>query len=73
MPLKPPEGKKPAWDWRRVFNVSSGKSERSTVVPARPPATRAVANGGWDEEDDMVGGVTRGMQDVSYELRGSRP
>lgn len=41
MPVKPPEAAKPAEDWRRVFRVSRGYRERSTVVPARPPA--------WDE------------------------
>ncbi|KJK83331.1 hypothetical protein H634G_01460 [Metarhizium anisopliae BRIP 53293] len=46
IPEKPPEGKKPADDWSRVFSVSSGKSERSTVVPARAPANRADWKGG---------------------------
>ncbi|KAG4220973.1 hypothetical protein PC116_g30549 [Phytophthora cactorum] len=48
MPRKPPDGKKPSRDWRRVFRVSRGKSDRSTVVPAMPPARRAVAKGGWE-------------------------
>jgi hypothetical protein len=38
MPLKPPEAAKPALDCNRVLTVSSGKRERSTVVPAKPPA-----------------------------------
>lgn len=50
MPEKPPEGKKPAEDWRRVFRVSRGKRERSTVVPARAPARRAD----WKDGEDML-------------------
>ena len=52
MPEKPPEGKKPAEDWRRVLRVSSGKRERSTVVPARAPARRADWKGGGEEDED---------------------
>lgn len=50
IPLKPPDAKKPEEDWRRVLSVSSGKRERSTVVPATPPAMRAVWNGGFAED-----------------------
>jgi len=60
MPRKPPEAKNPAEDCRRVLRVSSGKRERSTVVPARAPARRAVwkGGGGWDFVAVMVGEVS---------------
>src|SRR5690554_6003126 len=50
MPRKPPERKKPCEDCRRVLSVSSGKRERSTVVPGRGPGGGAVwrgGGGGW--------------------------
>ena len=45
---------KPWGDWRRVFRVSMGKRAMSTVVPAIPPATRAVGKGVWRSSDAMV-------------------
>lgn len=46
-PVKPPEAMKPEEDCRRVLSVSRGKRERSTVVPASAPASKAVVKGGW--------------------------
>lgn len=47
------------------MSVSSGKRERSTVVPARAPARRAVWKAGGEEEwvDILEGcrGVCRGL------------
>lgn len=56
MPVNPPEARKPEEDCNRVFKVSRGKRERSTVVPARAPARRAVvkAGGFWG---DILGGM----------------
>lgn len=37
-PLNPPAWTKPCEDWRRVLRVSIGKNNKSTDVPAAPPA-----------------------------------
>jgi len=37
-PLNPPALTNPCADWRRVLSVSIGKNNKSTDVPAAPPA-----------------------------------
>jgi hypothetical protein len=55
MPVKPPEAAKPEADCRRVLSVSSGYSERSTVVPARPPACGGRLGGGGGGGEGWTG------------------